>query len=90
MTNQHVLTAAASRRGHNAKLRQVLNELGRPEEALAAGQVVLEITHASVRRPSKAAKPFWSLSSTSMLRVENIATLFMPPEPPMPKTTPHA
>jgi lysine 2,3-aminomutase len=28
VTNQHVFTAAASRRGHNAKLRQVLNEVG--------------------------------------------------------------
>ncbi len=28
VTNQHVLTAAASRRGHNAKLRQVLNDIG--------------------------------------------------------------
>ena len=28
VTNQHVFTAAASRRGHNAKLRQTLNEIG--------------------------------------------------------------
>ena len=28
MTNQHVFTAASSRRGHNAKLRQSLNEIG--------------------------------------------------------------
>jgi lysine 2,3-aminomutase len=28
ITNQHVFTAAASRRGHNLKLRQVLNEVG--------------------------------------------------------------
>jgi len=28
VTNQHVFTAAASRRGHNTKLRQVLNEIG--------------------------------------------------------------
>ncbi|MFU8842183.1 MAG: KamA family radical SAM protein [Bacteroidales bacterium] len=28
ITNQHVFTTAASRRGHNAKLRQVLNEIG--------------------------------------------------------------
>ncbi len=28
VTNQHVFTAAASRRGHNAKLRQVLNQVG--------------------------------------------------------------
>ncbi|RJP61154.1 MAG: KamA family protein, partial [Ignavibacteriales bacterium] len=28
VTNQHVYTAAASRRGHNLKLRQVLNEVG--------------------------------------------------------------
>lgn len=28
ITNQHVFTAAASRRGHNAKLRQVLGEVG--------------------------------------------------------------
>ena len=28
VTNQHVFTAAASRRGHNLKLRQVLNEVG--------------------------------------------------------------
>jgi lysine 2,3-aminomutase len=28
VTNQHVFTAAASRRGHNAKLRQVLGEVG--------------------------------------------------------------
>jgi lysine 2,3-aminomutase len=28
VTNQHVFTAAASRRGHAAKLRQVLNEVG--------------------------------------------------------------
>jgi lysine 2,3-aminomutase len=28
VTNQHVLTAASSRRGHTAKLRQVLNEVG--------------------------------------------------------------
>jgi lysine 2,3-aminomutase len=28
ITNQHVFTAAASRRGHNAKLRQVLNDVG--------------------------------------------------------------
>jgi lysine 2,3-aminomutase len=28
VTNQHVLTAAASRRGHAAKLRQVLDEIG--------------------------------------------------------------
>lgn len=28
LTNQHVLTAASSRRGHTAKLRQVLNEVG--------------------------------------------------------------
>ena len=28
VTNQHVFTAAASRRGHAAKLRQVLNEIG--------------------------------------------------------------
>jgi len=28
VTNQHVFTAAASRRGHNAKLRKVLNEVG--------------------------------------------------------------
>ncbi len=28
VTNQHVLTASSSRRGHNAKLRQVLNEIG--------------------------------------------------------------
>ncbi len=28
VTNQHVFTAAASRRGHNAKLRQVLNDVG--------------------------------------------------------------
>lgn len=28
ITNQHVFTAAASRRGHNLKLRQVLNDIG--------------------------------------------------------------
>ena len=28
VTNQHVFTAASSRRGHTAKLRQVLNEIG--------------------------------------------------------------
>jgi len=28
LTNQHVFTAAASRRGHTAKLRQVLNDVG--------------------------------------------------------------
>ena len=28
VTNQHVFTTAASRKGHNAKLRQVLNEVG--------------------------------------------------------------
>lgn len=28
VTNQHVLTNSSSRRGHNAKLRQVLNEVG--------------------------------------------------------------
>ncbi len=28
ITNQHVLTTASSRRGHTAKLRQVLNEIG--------------------------------------------------------------
>ncbi len=28
VTNQHVLTASSSRRGHTAKLRQVLNEIG--------------------------------------------------------------
>ncbi len=28
VTNQHVLTTASSRRGHNAKLRQILNEIG--------------------------------------------------------------
>lgn len=28
VTNQHVFTAQASRRGHNAKLRQVLNQVG--------------------------------------------------------------
>ena len=28
ITNQHVFSAAASRRGHNAKLRQVLNDIG--------------------------------------------------------------
>lgn len=28
VTNQHVFSAASSRRGHNAKLRQVLNEIG--------------------------------------------------------------
>jgi lysine 2,3-aminomutase len=28
VTNQHVLTTASSRRGHTAKLRQVLNEIG--------------------------------------------------------------
>lgn len=28
VTNQHVFTTAASRRGHNAKLRQVLNDVG--------------------------------------------------------------
>jgi len=28
VTNQHVLTAASSRRGHTARLRQVLNEIG--------------------------------------------------------------
>ncbi len=28
VTNQHVLTTASSRRGHNGKLRQVLNEIG--------------------------------------------------------------
>ncbi|MBS4035621.1 MAG: hypothetical protein KGZ85_14215 [Ignavibacterium sp.] len=28
ITNQHVFTAAASRRGHNLKLREVLNEIG--------------------------------------------------------------
>ncbi|MBW2522968.1 MAG: KamA family protein [Deltaproteobacteria bacterium] len=28
VTNQHVLTASSSRRGHNAKLRQVLSEVG--------------------------------------------------------------
>jgi lysine 2,3-aminomutase len=28
VTNQHVFSTAASRRGHNAKLRQVLNEIG--------------------------------------------------------------
>ncbi|MFQ5449972.1 MAG: KamA family radical SAM protein [Nitrospinaceae bacterium] len=28
LTNQHVLTASSSRRGHTAKLRQVLNEIG--------------------------------------------------------------
>ncbi|MCK4836535.1 MAG: KamA family protein, partial [Candidatus Aminicenantes bacterium] len=28
VTNQHVLTAASSRRGHRSKLRQVLNEIG--------------------------------------------------------------
>ena len=28
VTNQHVFTAASSRRGHNAKLRKVLNEIG--------------------------------------------------------------
>ncbi len=28
ITNQHVLTTASSRRGHNAKLRQILNEIG--------------------------------------------------------------
>ena len=28
ITNQHVFTAASSRRGHNAKLRQSLNEIG--------------------------------------------------------------
>ncbi len=28
ITNQHVLTTASSRRGHSAKLRQVLNEIG--------------------------------------------------------------
>ena len=28
VTNQHVFTTAASRRGHNLKLRQVLNEIG--------------------------------------------------------------
>ncbi|MEN8194490.1 MAG: KamA family protein [Bacteroidota bacterium] len=28
VTNQHVFTAASSRRGHNAKLREVLNEVG--------------------------------------------------------------
>ncbi len=28
VTNQHVLTTSASRRGHTAKLRQVLNEIG--------------------------------------------------------------
>ncbi len=28
ITNQHVFTAASSRRGHNAKLRQTLNKLG--------------------------------------------------------------
>jgi lysine 2,3-aminomutase len=28
VTNQHVFTAAASRRGHSAKLRQVLNDVG--------------------------------------------------------------
>jgi lysine 2,3-aminomutase len=28
VTNQHVFTASSSRRGHNAKLRQVLNEAG--------------------------------------------------------------
>ncbi len=28
VTNQHVFTAAASRRGHNAKLRKVLSEIG--------------------------------------------------------------
>lgn len=28
ITNQHVFTAASSRRGHNAKLRQTLNEIG--------------------------------------------------------------
>ncbi len=28
VTNQHVLTTASSRRGHNTKLRQILNEIG--------------------------------------------------------------
>jgi lysine 2,3-aminomutase len=28
VTNQHVFTAAASRRGHNAKLRKILNDVG--------------------------------------------------------------